>query len=153
MLSPGPCTPPEAGICLDLIKAAAPTIPIFGVCLGHQAIGEAFGGEVVRAPQPVHGKIATIYHEGETVFHGLNGPFSRALSFAGGRADTLPTDLKVTADDGRTHHGPFAPAFPRPWRAVPSREHRLGTWAAIFGNFLALAARWNENARRAAVEG
>src|SRR5664279_1895878 len=64
VLSPGPCGPAEAGICLDLIRAAAPAIPIFGVCLGHQALVEAYGGEVVRAPLPVHGKIAFIRHEG-----------------------------------------------------------------------------------------
>src|SRR5580692_8307157 len=67
VLSPGPCGPAEAGICLDLIRAAAPAIPIFGVCLGHQALGEAYGGEVIRAPKPVHGKIATIDHTGETL--------------------------------------------------------------------------------------
>jgi len=71
VISPGPGYPASAGICLDLIGKAAGRIPILGVCLGHQAIGEAFGGEVVRAPQPIHGKIADIFHQGETVFHAL----------------------------------------------------------------------------------
>ena len=71
VLSPGPCTPREAGICLDLIRAASAKIPILGVCLGHQAIGEAFGGEVVRAPLPIHGKIHDMFHESEAVFQGL----------------------------------------------------------------------------------
>src|SRR5262249_23458190 len=75
VLSPGPCTPNEAGICLDLIAKASPTIPVLGVCLGHQAIGQAFGGEVVRAPVQVHGKLSEIKHQGESVFRGLNGPF------------------------------------------------------------------------------
>ena len=67
MLSPGPCTPNEAGICLDLIEKAAGTVPIFGVCLGHQAIGQAYGGTVVRAPTLMHGKVSTIVHEGDGV--------------------------------------------------------------------------------------
>ena len=64
VLSPGPCTPKEAGICLDLIAAASSRVPILGVCLGHQAIGDAFGGKVVRAPVPVHGKLSEIRHRG-----------------------------------------------------------------------------------------
>ena len=75
VLSPGPCTPNEAGICLELIAKAGPTIPLLGVCLGHQAIGQAFGGQVVRAPVPVHGKLSEVSHEGKGVFRGINGPF------------------------------------------------------------------------------
>jgi anthranilate synthase/aminodeoxychorismate synthase-like glutamine amidotransferase len=76
VLSPGPCTPNEAGICLDLIAAAAGIVPILGVCLGHQAIGQAFGGTVVRAPTPVHGKTSPIHHRSEGVFAGLPDPFA-----------------------------------------------------------------------------
>ena len=103
VLSPGPCTPNEAGICLDLIAQASATIPIFGVCLGHQAIGQAFGGKVVRAPQMVHGKLSAIRHDASGVFRGINGPFkaTRYHSLVVERA-SLPAALKVNAetDDG-----------------------------------------------------
>jgi anthranilate synthase component 2 len=99
VLSPGPCTPNEAGICLDLIVAASPRIPILGVCLGHQAIGQAFGGKVVRAPLPVHGKLSAIKHRGTGVFRGINAPFkaTRYHSLVVER-DSLPRELNVTAE-------------------------------------------------------
>ncbi len=75
VLSPGPCAPVDAGICLDLIRASAGRLPVLGVCLGHQAIGEAFGGEVVRAAEPMHGKLGRIVHAGDDVFAGLPSPF------------------------------------------------------------------------------
>src|ERR1700755_2883167 len=75
VLSPGPCTPNEAGICLEIIKAADGHMPILGVCLGHQAIGQVYGGRVVRAPEPMHGKLSTIHHNGKSVFRGLNNDF------------------------------------------------------------------------------
>src|SRR3982074_191973 len=99
VLSPGPCTPNEAGICLDLIEQASPNIPILGVCLGHQAIGQAFGGEVVRAPVPVHGKLSQISHEGAGVFRGINSSFkaTRYHSLVVDR-ERLPDDIAVTAE-------------------------------------------------------
>src|SRR4029077_3581882 len=75
VLSPGPCTPNEAGICLELTEQAGRSIPILGVCLGHQAIGQAYGGSVVRAPQPMHGKLSTITHSGKGVFKSLPRSF------------------------------------------------------------------------------
>jgi anthranilate synthase component 2 len=104
VISPGPGTPQQSGICLDLIKAASVQIPIFGVCLGMQAIGEAFGGNVVRAPKPMHGKISAIYHEGRSVFKNLPIPFNatRYHSLVVERS-SLPECLEVTAvtaDDG-----------------------------------------------------
>jgi len=97
--SPGPCTPREAGICLELVAAAADKIPILGVCLGHQAIGDAFGGRVVRAPTPVHGKLSEIHHSGAGIFHGINASFkaTRYHSLVVERA-SLPDELTVTAD-------------------------------------------------------
>src|ERR1700731_553668 len=99
VLSPGPCTPNEAGICLDLIGKAASSIPILGVCLGHQALGQAFGGEAVRAPVPVHGKLREITHQASGIFHGINGPFraTRYHSLVVGR-DRMPEQLTITAE-------------------------------------------------------
>jgi anthranilate synthase component 2 len=152
VLSPGPCTPNEAGICLNLIKQAAPRVPIFGVCLGHQAIGQAFGGDVVRAPVPVHGKLSEVNHNGTGVFRGINASFkaTRYHSLVVERA-TMPGELAVTAetDDklvmGLSHtklpvHGvQFHP------ESIASEHGHL-----ILKNFLDLAAAWNQaNGRRA----
>jgi len=145
VLSPGPCTPNEAGICLDLIAHAASTVPILGVCLGHQAIGQAFGSAVVRAPAPVHGKLSLIRHHGAGVFRGINGPFqsTRYHSLVVER-DSMPDALTVTAetDDrlvmGLAHkylpvHGvQFHP------ESIASEHGHL-----ILKNFLDLAANWN----------
>lgn len=98
VLSPGPCDPDRAGICLDLIHRAAANIPILGVCLGHQAIGQAFGGRVVRAPAPMHGKVSAIAHDGTGVFRDLPDPLhaTRYHSLAVD-AQSLPACLTVTA--------------------------------------------------------
>jgi anthranilate synthase component 2 len=150
VLSPGPCTPTEAGICLDLIAKASGSIPILGVCLGHQSIGQAFGGDVVRAPVPVHGKLSDIHHEGRSVFRGINGPFkaTRYHSLVVKR-ETMPDELQVTAqtDDGLVmglshktmplHGVQFHP------ESVASEHGHL-----ILKNFLDLAAAWNGAQRR-----
>jgi anthranilate synthase component II len=103
VLSPGPCTPNEAGISLDLVRAASGATPILGVCLGHQTIGQAFGGEIVRAPVPMHGKVSLIEHNARGIFRGLNGPFraTRYHSLILERS-TAPPELEVSAqtDDG-----------------------------------------------------
>ena len=98
LLSPGPCTPNEAGICLAMLDTAPLDMPIFGVCLGHQAMGQAFGGEVIRAKALMHGKTSPIEHEGRSVFKGLPSPFTatRYHSLAV-RRETLPDVLEVTA--------------------------------------------------------
>jgi anthranilate synthase component II len=150
VLSPGPCTPKEAGICLGLIGEASGSIPILGVCLGHQAIGDAFGGQVVRAPTPVHGKLSTIRHEGSGIFRGINAPFraTRYHSLVVERAN-LPGELTVTADTaeglimGLSHrrlpvHGvQFHP------ESIASEHGHL-----ILKNFLDIAASWNESTGR-----
>ena len=99
VISPGPATPNEAGICLDLIDAAAGNIPIFGVCLGLQSIGQAFGGKVVRAPKLMHGKVSKVHHTGKGVFEGLPQDFTatRYHSLIVER-DTLPDCFEVTAE-------------------------------------------------------
>jgi anthranilate synthase component 2 len=149
VLSPGPCTPRQAGICCTLVAAAGPTIPILGVCLGHQAIGEVYGAAVVRAPIPMHGKRSRIEHRGETLFYGINGPFeaTRYHSLIVDRA-SINADLRVTAwtgDDlimGLSHlrhpvHGvQFHP------ESIESEHGRV-----ILANFLELAQRWNQRSR------
>src|SRR3954454_18004847 len=103
ILSPGPCTPNEAGICLPLLRAAPEDLPILGVCLGHQSIGQAYGGEVIRAQALMHGKTSLIHHNGKGVFAGLKNPFTatryHSLSVL---KSNLPADLEVTAwtEDG-----------------------------------------------------
>ncbi len=103
VISPGPCTPNEAGISLPLIERFAGKVPILGVCLGHQAIGQAFGGRVIHARQLMHGKVSPIHHAGVGVFRGLPSPFNatRYHSLAVERS-TLPAALEITAwtDDG-----------------------------------------------------
>ncbi len=103
VLSPGPCAPNQAGICLELIATAAGRVPMLGVCLGHQAIGQAFGGAVVRAPVPMHGKVGRVEHAGSDIFAGLPSPFEavRYHSLIVERA-SLPATLEVTAwtEDG-----------------------------------------------------
>lgn len=101
VISPGPCTPAEAGVSCALIKRLGPRIPTLGVCLGHQCIGAVFGGRVIRASEPVHGKVAQIQHRGEGVLAGLPQPFTatRYHSLIVDRA-TLPPELIVTAETG-----------------------------------------------------
>jgi len=106
VVSPGPCTPNEAGISVALIQEMAAVVPILGICLGHQSIGQAFGGDVIRAHDVMHGKLSNIYHAGQGVFRGLNMPFeaTRYHSLVVDK-QTLPDCLEVTAwtqtDDGQ----------------------------------------------------
>jgi len=145
VLSPGPCTPSEAGICLELIVEAAPAIPIFGVCLGHQAIGQAFGGKVVPAPMPMHGKLSAVSHCGEGVFRGINGAFraTRYHSLVVDR-DTVPENLAVTAETadrlvmGLAHRSlPVHGVQFHPESIASERGH------LVLKNFLDIAEEWN----------
>jgi anthranilate synthase component 2 len=145
VLSPGPCTPNEAGICLELIDKAAETIPLLGVCLGHQAIGQAFGGKVVRAAVPVHGKLSEIRHSNTGVFRGINGPFkaTRYHSLVVERA-SLPAELTVNGEtDDRLIMGMMHNELPvhgvqfHPESIASEHGHLM------LKNFLDLAADWN----------
>ena len=107
VLSPGPCTPNEAGVCLDVVRAFGPRLPLLGICLGHQCIGQAFGGKVVRADAVMHGKTSRVHHEGEGLFAGLPAPMqaTRYHSLVVAR-DSLPQCLAMTAwteRDGTVH--------------------------------------------------
>jgi anthranilate synthase component 2 len=154
VLSPGPRTPSDAGICLELIAKASATVPLLGVCLGHQAIGQAFGGQVVRAPVQVHGKLSEIEHKGEGIFRGINGPFkaTRYHSLVVERA-SLPDALVVTAKTkdhlimGLAHrtlavHGvQFHP------ESIASEHGHL-----MLRNFLDIAAGWNASTGRRPID-
>ena len=141
VLSPGPCTPNEAGICLPLLEAAPENLAILGVCLGHQSIGQAFGGQVVRAKSLMHGKTSAIHHTGKGVFAGLPNPFTatryHSLSVA---RESLPATLDITAwtDDseimGFQHRA-------RPVFGVQFHPESIATEGghALLGNFLDLA--------------
>lgn len=152
VLSPGPCTPNEAGICLDLVRQGAARKPIFGVCLGLQTIGQAFGGEVVRAPLPMHGKISAIRHQSRGLFYGINGPLqaTRYHSLVVARESCPPAfEIEATSDDGLimalshkalpVHGVQFHP------ESIAS-EHG----ATIMRNFLGSAERWSRQRADAA---
>jgi hypothetical protein len=126
VISPGPCDPDRAGICLPLIKAAAGRCPILGVCLGHQAIAQAFGATVGRAPAAMHGKVSPVEHDGTGVFAGLPSPIeaTRYHSLTGPARDRAGVPGGERAHGRRRHHGPAPPPAADPRRPVPPREHR-----------------------------
>ncbi|MDO8901583.1 MAG: aminodeoxychorismate/anthranilate synthase component II [Phenylobacterium sp.] len=141
LLSPGPCTPNEAGICLDLLATAPTDLPILGVCLGHQAIGQAFGGEVIRAASLMHGKTSPMHHTGKGVFAGLPNPFTatryHSLSV---RRETMPDVLEITAwtEDGEVMG---VQHVSRPIFGVQFHPESIATEGghALLANFLDLA--------------
>lgn len=141
ILSPGPCTPNEAGICLELLVKAPENLPILGVCLGHQAMGQAFGGEVIRAQQIMHGKVSLVQHKGRGLFRGLPSPFhaTRYHSLAI-RRETFPDCLNIDAETedgevmGLSHKA-------RPVFGVQFHPESIASehGHAIVGNFLSKA--------------
>ncbi len=144
IISPGPCTPNEAGVSLELIERFKDRLPILGVCLGHQAIGQAFGGEVVRAPRLMHGKTSLIYHDGQGVYKGIKSPITatRYHSLIIKR-ETLPESLIITAqtDQGEimgVRHSQFAIEGVQfhPESILTESGHKL------LLNFLALSPQW-----------
>jgi anthranilate synthase component 2 len=151
VISPGPCTPDDAGIILPLIAKACADVPILGVCLGHQAIGQVYGGKVVRAPKLMHGKMSEIRHNGRSVFRGINDSFQatryHSLTIA---PETVPDSLEVTAhspDDGvimgvmhRSH--PVHGIQFHPESIASEHGHQ------ILKNFLDIAAAWNAKHRQ-----
>jgi anthranilate synthase/aminodeoxychorismate synthase-like glutamine amidotransferase len=141
VLSPGPCTPNEAGCSLDVVRVAAGKIPLLGVCLGHQTIGAAFGGRVVRAPAPVHGRASPILHNGEGIFAGLPSPY-KAGRYHSLVVDepSLPRELEVTA---RTSDGIVMGLAHRDWSVYGVQFHPESILTEggyqLLANFLRLA--------------
>jgi anthranilate synthase component 2 len=148
VLSPGPCSPNEAGICCALIEAAAGRVPVLGVCLGHQAIGQVFGGQVVRAPKPMHGKVSPVFHQGTDLFAGLPSPFG-ATRYHSLTIDpaSFPEALLVTA---RTEDGVIMGLRHRvlPVFGVQFHPESIASehGHALLANFLALARGANHAA-------
>jgi anthranilate synthase component 2 len=150
VLSPGPCTPNEAGICLDLVAKAGGQIPIFGVCLGHQSIGQVYGANVVHAPTLMHGKLSEITHAGQGVFAGIDGGFQatryHSLTLA---PESIPAELEVTAMAGdvvmglRHREHPVHGVQFHPESIASEHGH------TILKNFLNIAADWNQRHRPA----
>jgi len=150
VISPGPGTPRESGISLEVVRRLGSKTPIFGVCLGNQTIGEVYGGEVVRGPEPIHGKLSAIRHEGKTVFRGINGTFD-ATRYHSLVVDmkSVPNELSVTAETGDglvmgLSHKTY------PVHGVQFHPESIASehGQSILKNFLDLAAQWNA-ARRA----
>ncbi|UCH90741.1 MAG: aminodeoxychorismate/anthranilate synthase component II [Nitrospirota bacterium] len=140
LISPGPCTPNEAGISVDAIKYYAGKLPLFGVCLGHQSLAYAFGGQIVRAERLMHGKTSMIHHDGKTIFKGLPNPFeaTRYHSLIV-RRETLPADFEVSAETGE---GEIMGLRHRPTGAEGVQFHPesilTGVGMDLLKNFLAL---------------
>ena len=149
VLSPGPCTPNEAGVCLDVVAELGDEIPILGVCLGHQAIGQAYGGKIVRAPKLMHGKLSEVRHSGQGVFRGINARFMatryHSLTIA---PESMPDTLEVTAEaDDDVVMGVMHKAHPVHGVQFHPESIASEHGKDVLRNFLAIAADWNARHR------
>jgi anthranilate synthase/aminodeoxychorismate synthase-like glutamine amidotransferase len=146
LISPGPCTPREAGISIDLIRHFTGKVPVLGVCLGHQAIGDAFGGKVIRAPHLMHGKTSEVRHDGKTIFSGLPSPMtSTRYHSLIVREEDLPKDLEVSAwttekDGSRTIMGVRHKRFPVEGVQFHPESVLTESGKKLVENFLKIAA-------------
>lgn len=150
VISPGPGTPEESGISLEVVRRLGSQTPILGVCLGNQTIGEVYGGKVVRGPEPIHGKLSSIRHEGKTVFRGINGTF-QATRYHSLVVDkkSVPDELAITAEtDGDLVMGLSHKTYPVHGVQFHPESIASEHGQSILKNFLDLAAQWNA-ARRA----
>jgi len=155
VLSPGPCTPDQAGVCNDVLRELSHRVPVLGVCLGHQCIGQAFGGQVVLAPREVHGKTSEVWHDGRTLFAGLPNPF-RATRYHSLVVDprSLPPELEVSA---RSPDG-LVMGLRHRWRPVEGVQFHpesvlTDCGRELLGNFLKLARTWHATGRWGEAEG
>jgi len=150
VISPGPGTPEESGISLEVVRRLGSQTPILGVCLGNQTIGEVYGGKVVRGPEPIHGKLSSIRHEGKAVFRGVNGTF-QATRYHSLVVDkkSVPDELAITAEtDGDLVMGLSHKTYPVHGVQFHPESIASEHGQSILKNFLDLAAQWNA-ARRA----
>ncbi|MFN3285625.1 MAG: anthranilate synthase component II [bacterium] len=155
VLSPGPCTPDQAGVSNDVLRELSHRVPVLGVCLGHQCIGQAFGGQVVLAPREVHGKTSEVWHDGRTVFAGLPNPF-RATRYHSlvVDPDSLPLELEVSA---RSPDG-LVMGLRHRWRPVEGVQFHpesvlTDCGKELLANFLNLARSWHATGRWGEAEG
>lgn len=150
ILSPGPCAPQQAGICIDLVKRFAPEIPILGVCLGHQAIGEAFGGETIRAEQPVHGKATQITHDSTGLFRDLPSPMKIGRYHS--LVTKLPNDTPLTVT-ARAENGEIMAMRHKDFPTFGVQFHPESvltpTGIDLLYNFVIMADEWNREKQNA----
>lgn len=153
VISPGPCAPQGAGVCIDVIKHFGPRIPILGVCLGHQCIGEAYGGVTIRAPEPVHGRVSVISHNAQDLFIGLPNPLKAARYHSLVTHIPADTELEVTAEteDDRLLMGLRHKKYPVHGVQFHPESVLTENGIDMMRNFLMIADAWNIKHKRIAA--